>query len=262
MGASRDFSTGSVTGSQAATALLDRDQRGSASTRSAPRSFERQDTPLPPRRKPHQNRLGSRQVVSVRGRRVATTKQKTLLAKLSGAAALLIVTGVALAMWLSGVSTQQTFHAQQLVSQDRQLSNQLETLNRDLENVRSSAEIARRAGEMGMAVPTQPGILTVENNGDIIEERAADLAVNPIIDVNGAPVRPGKASSDPDAIDELGDNLEAVPEGHRLAESDATGGNRMAESGIAPYAPNVPPAAEARGPEVEEDNVQMGESGQ
>ncbi|NLF89757.1 MAG: hypothetical protein GX570_00180, partial [Corynebacterium marinum] len=183
MGASRDFTS---------TAVLERGQR----TRTVP-----PQTPLPRRSRPipPPSRLGSRQVVSVRGRRVAEVKRTTLLAKLVSLSIMLAIAGVAVAMWLSGVSTQQTFQMQVLQSQDRQLSNQLETLNRDLENVRSSAEIARRAGELGMAVPSQPGILAVQENGDIVEQRPADPATSPIIDVNGAPVRPGQASSDPDA---------------------------------------------------------------
>lgn len=216
MGASRDFSS---------TAVLDREQR----VRTVP-----PQTPLPKRRRqvPLPNRLGSRQVVSVRGRRISHVKRTTLLAKLVGMSIVLAIGGVAAAMWLSGVSTQQTFHLQTLQAQDRQLSNQLETLNRDLENVRSSAELARRAGELGMEVPTQPGILAVQENGAIVETRPADLATRPIIDVNGAPVRPGQASSDPRAIDELGDSLEAIPQGERLRSP--------AEPGVAPYAPNVP----------------------
>ncbi|QGU05011.1 hypothetical protein [Corynebacterium comes] len=218
MGASRDFTS---------TAVLDREQR----VRTVP-----QQTPLPKRRRPlpPPNRLGSRQVVSVRGRRVAEVKRTTLLAKLVSISIVLAIAGVAVAMWLSGVSTQQTFRMQVLQSQDRQLSNQLETLNRDLENVRSSAELARRAGELGMAVPSQPGILAVKENGDIVEERPADPATSSIIDVNGAPVRPGQASSDPTAIAELGDNLEAIPQGEQLQAPAPV------ERGVAPYTPNVP----------------------
>lgn len=218
MGASRDFTS---------TAVLERGQR----TRTVP-----PQTPLPRRSRPipPPSRLGSRQVVSVRGRRVAEVKRTTLLAKLVSLSIMLAIAGVAVAMWLSGVSTQQTFQMQVLQSQDRQLSNQLETLNRDLENVRSSAEIARRAGELGMAVPSQPGILAVQENGDIVEQRPADPATSPIIDVNGAPVRPGQASSDPDAIDELGDNLAAIPQAERLQAPAPV------ERGVLPYAPNVP----------------------
>ena len=75
----------------------------------------------------------------------------------------------------------------------------------------NAPEIARRAGELGMAVPSQPGILAVQENGDIVEQRPADPATSPIIDVNGAPVRRGQASSDADASDERGDNRALLP---------------------------------------------------
>ncbi|WIM70104.1 hypothetical protein [Corynebacterium suedekumii] len=279
MRASRDFTTGTVTGGyRGSTAVLDRDTQPRALRRdTAPTRVPGRDphAPLPTRRKPYQNRLGSKQVVSVRGRRVTTTRQTTLLAKLGATSFVLLIAGVALAMWLSGVSTQQTFHMQQLASQDRQLSNQLETLNRDLENVRSSAEITRRAGEMGMVLPAQPGILAVKENGDIVEERPADPAVRPIIDVNGAPVRPGQASSGSEEINELGDNLEAVPQGHQLPATERPASAPPAPApGVAPYAPNVPAPAEAADENVPEeaapdmadaapeDDNQAGEDGQ
>ncbi|WP_236686069.1 hypothetical protein [Corynebacterium testudinoris] len=245
MGASRDFSTGN-----GSTAVLDRDQRVRSyaqpgSPPAAPGYLPGRDprAPLPQRRRPYQKRLGSQQVVSVRGRRVAPSKQTPLLAKLSVLAIILFVGGVAAAMALSGMSTQQTFHMQQLVSQEKQLNNQIETLNRDLANASSSAELARRAGELGMAVPTQPGILAVAENGDIVEQRPADPATRPIMNINGAPVRPGQASTDPEAINELGNNLQAVPQGHQLPSNStgaASAGATQAEPGVAPYMPNVP----------------------
>lgn len=230
MGASRDYSVG--------TALLDREQRTRAYTPPT-------QTPLPTRRRPAPKRLGSRQVVSVRGRRVSELKQTSLLAKLISVAIVLAIVGVAVAMWLAGLATQQTFQTQLLQTQDKQLSNQLETLNRDLENVRSSAEIARRAGELGLVLPAQPGILAVQENGEIVEQRPADVATHPIIDVNGAPVRPGQASSDPEATHELEDNLEAVPQGHQLRSPDDVLPDPVAPApvrGVLPYAPNVPEA--------------------
>lgn len=256
MRASRDFTTGTVTGGyRGSTAVLDRDTQPRALRRdTAPTRVPGRDphAPLPTRRKPYQNRLGSKQVVSVRGRRVTTTRQTTLLAKLGATSFVLLIAGVALAMWLSGVSTQQTFHMQQLASQDRQLSNQLETLNRDLENVSSSAEIVRRAIDMGMAVPTQPGILEVRANGEIVEERSANPATRPILDVNGQPIRPGQPSSDPEAIEELGDSLESLPQGRQLPPTNPA-------PGVAPYTPNVPtaPAASANA-----TGEQGGENGQ
>lgn len=244
MGTSRD-----------STAVLDR--RGAVrpgdgqSTRGAERSRDLH-LPRPTKRKNFQRSLGSQQVVSVRGRRVSPARRTTLLAKLAAAAFSLLILGVALAMWLSGVSTQQAFQIQQMSSQERQLSNQLETLNRDLENVSSSAEIVRRAIDMGMAVPTQPGILEVRANGEIVEERAADPATRPILDVNGQPIRPGQPSSDPEAIEELGDSLESLPQGRQLPPTNPA-------PGVAPYSPNVPAAPAAS---VNATGEQGGENGQ
>ncbi|AGF72901.1 hypothetical protein [Corynebacterium halotolerans] len=264
MGVSRDFTTGAGPGS---TAVLEpgAPDRAGARTRAREELSTREQggtrtrtrilhQPQTPKKRPYQRRLGSRQVVSVRGRRVATTRRTTLLAKLGTAAIGLLVSGVAIAMWLSGVSTQQTFQIQQLVSQDQQLSNQLETLNRDLENIRSSAEIARRATEMGMALPAQPGILEVREGGEIVEERPADPATRPLVDLNGQPIRPGQASSDPDATSELTDNLEAVPEGHRLPAPEGAAPPAQAPApALAPYAPNVPAAP----PEAQQQSEQQ-----
>ncbi len=247
MGVSRDFTTGS-------TAVLTR-TREETPTRTRTRVPHQPQTPT---RRPYQRRLGSKQVVSVRGRRVVTTRRTTLLAKLGAAAIGLLISGVAIAMWLSGVSTQQTFQIQQLLSQEQQLSNEIETLNRDLENIRSSAEIARRAGEMGMALPTQPGILEVRENGEVVEERAADPATRPIIDLNGQPIRPGQASSDPRATEELTDNLEALPEGRRLQDAAPAPAPVIPEPALAPYVPNVPNQAAAEAA----PDVQAGENGQ
>ena len=236
-GASRDYSVG--------TALLEREQQRTRTTPQPTRTPQTPQTPLPQRRRPRPTRLGSQQVVSVRGRRVSELKKTSLLAKLIGVSIVLAIAGVAVAMWLAGLATQQTFQTQLLQSQDRQLSNQLETLNRDLENVRSSAEIARRAGELGLVMPVQPGILAVQENGDIVEERPAELDTRPIIDVNGAPVRPGQASSNPIAIHELGDILEALPQGHQLRSPYDELPEPVAPEparGVLPYAPNVPEA--------------------
>lgn len=264
MGVSRDFSTAHPTG---ATTVMDRENATTPT-----RTRERTTTPplprwttLSPAQSPAQEgtdsrkrasrqRLGSRQVVSVRGRRVAPIKQVSLLPRLSAVAITLMIVGAALAMWLSGVATQQTFRVQQLNAQDQQLSNQIETLNRDLANVSSNAEITRRASDLGMVVPNQPGILTVENSGDTVHQRPADPATSPIIDVNGAPVRSGQASSDPNKTDELTDTLESMPEGERLPPPpEAAPASAPAPSAdipaVAPYvnggAPAPAPAPEA-----------------
>lgn len=160
-------------------------------------------------------RLGSQQVVSVRGRRVNPVKRVTTRARLSIVAIVMMIGGIIFAIWLSGVATQQTFRVQMLTAEESQLNNELETLHRDLENVRSAAEIAGHAVEEGLEIPVNPGILRREENGDIVEDRPASAETRPIIDVNGEPVRPGQASSDPDGIGELRERLESIPEGRR-----------------------------------------------
>ena len=239
MGASRDLTTAATRAQRSGTAVLDRaPSRASAQTRVAPPRGLTTPTPLrrpveDDRVQPSPRRLGSRQVVSVRGRRTQPIKAVGLLPKVSAIAIVMLIGGIVIAMWLSGIATQQTFRINSLVAQESQLSNQLETLNRDLEHVSSSAELARRAREMGMVVPDQPGILTVEENGDITENRASDGIVSPMLDVNGDPARPGQASSDPKETGELsGDNLPAVPQGEQLPAA-----------GVAPYSSGTTPAA-------------------
>ncbi|MBF9010752.1 hypothetical protein HMPREF2976_06870 [Corynebacterium sp. HMSC077D10] len=122
-------------------------------------------------------------------------------------------------MGLSGLSTAQTFKIQQLSVQENTLDNQLETLNRDLEDVRSSADVARRAAEDSMGVPAQAGIVEVQENGDIAERRPAEPETDSIIDVNGAPVRPGQASSDPNETEDVNGNLNAVPQGTQSVQA-------------------------------------------
>lgn len=261
MGASRDFTTGTPTG---ATGVLERDRTTGRPRAGAPRvertaAPRRPDWPATAPRPEHTDtptrssrRLGSRQVVSVRGRQVAPTKRKAgTLARVSVVSLVLLISGVAVAMWLSGIATQQTFRIQQLSAQESELSNQLETLHRDLENVSSSAEVARRASEMGMIVPQQPGILGAGTAGQVDELRPAGSGATPIIDVNGAPVRPDPASSDPDETDELADSLASVAENPAPAPTPVP--TPAEESMVAPYraggnsAPVAPAAPEQTG---------------
>lgn len=134
------------------------------------RSGGRQNSPQPGKG-PH--RLGSQQVVSVRGRRVNPVKRVTTRARLSIVAIAMMVGGIVFAIWLSGIATQQTFRVQVLTAEESQLNNELETLHRDLENVRSAAEIAGHAVDEGLEIPESPGILRREENGDIVEDRPA-----------------------------------------------------------------------------------------
>ncbi|KQB86764.1 hypothetical protein [Corynebacterium lowii] len=207
----------------AATALLDRDVRTAGSARTLPQTPHRTRR-NPVRRvvpKPAVGRLGSRQVVSVRGRRIATARQSSRFTRISLVAIVLLIGGVALAMALSGISTQQTFRLQQLTAQEKQLDNQIETLNRDVETARSSSEFVRHANDNKMVVPQQPGILAVEKNGEVHEQRPAEGDSRPVIDVNGAPARANAASSNPDKTEELGNNLEALPQTPQAAQPSA-----------------------------------------
>ncbi|MDK4321183.1 hypothetical protein [Corynebacterium pseudodiphtheriticum] len=195
---------------------------------------------------PH--RLGSQQVVSVRGRRVNPVKRVTTRARLSVLAIMMMIGGIVFAIWLSGIATQQTFRVQVLTAEESQLNNELETLHRDLENVRSAAEVAGHAVAEGMQIPVEPGILRREENGDIVEDRPASSETRPIIDVNGEPVRPGQASSDPDGIGELRDRLESIPEGRRGIPYPHAGGPRAPESAASEVGER--PASAPEGAEV------------
>lgn len=195
--------------------------------------------PHVPHQKSRGGRLGSQQVVSVRGRRIATpAKQKTALGKVGGVAVTLLVIGVAVAMILSGLSTAQTFTVQQLQSQERALENEVESLSRDLEDLRSSAELAQRAAEANMVVAKQPGIVEVNADGRVEERREFNPeSVAPVMDVNGQPTRAGRATSDQRATDELGDNLTQLPGGNMMSPPAAS-----RTDNLAPYQPNVPAA--------------------
>lgn len=229
MGASRDFTTGIDTG--APTALRER-----PSTKRAPSRTR------VPHRSRSTNRLGSKQVVSFRGRQLQPqTKKSGLFVRLSVIALTLLIVGVAVAMWLSGLSTKQTFAIQQLTVQDSQLDNQIETLNRDAENLSSSADIARRADEMGMAIPKQPGIAEVGGDGKIVDKREGTPDTEKLIDVNGEPIRPGQASSDPKDTEGLSDSLNAVPQGQQRTTRGGDAGNTGAAQDDA--RPNLPARA-------------------
>lgn len=184
-------------------------------------------------------RLGSQQVVSVRGRRVAgPVKEKNPLVKTGGVAVVLLIVGVAVAMLLSGLSTTQTFTIQQLQSQERTLKNEVESLNRDLEDLRSTAEISQHAAESGMLVASEPGVVDVAADGRVEHRREFNPeSVSPVRDVNGAPTRATRASSDQRATSELGDSLTQLPGGNVLGQP---GNAAPSIDALLPYQPNVP----------------------
>ncbi|MFV8380816.1 hypothetical protein [Corynebacterium hindlerae] len=193
------------------TALLDRPSR--PLTQPAPRKFQR--------------KLGSQQVVSVRGRRVAVEKANPHRVNMGIAVIVFMFLTVAAAMVLSGKSTEQSFQLQKLVAQEQQLDNQLETLNRDVEQAKAAAEVARVAADNRMVVAEQPGILAVEKDGSVSEQRPSNPeAVRPIIDVNGAQIRPEQASSNPNETKAVTDTIEAIPQNSSVPA-------------VAPYAPRA-----------------------
>lgn len=257
MGASRDLTAGTNAGGS--TALLERapqrTTRQAGRTRTAPAP-----SGLKPRIAPHiprgPRRLGSKQVVSVRGRRVTTTEAKRKFSTMSLMALPLLILGIFGAMLLSALSTQQTFTIEQLQSQERTLNNEIETLNRNVEDSRAAAEVAAKADAAGMVVPVQPGIIDVAADGKANETREADPEKNlRIVDVNEETIRTDKATSDRDATRDIADNLSALPSnslpaGRGAAPSLPTPGGQSNDREAAPSAPAAP-AAEAPAPAPE-----------
>ena len=255
MGASRDLTAGSTAGSS--TALLERTPQRTTrhndrpGTRTAPAP-----SGLKPRIAPHvprgPRRLGSKQVVSVRGRRVATTEAKRKFSTMSMLALPLLVLGIFGAMLLSALSTQQTFTIEQLQSKERTLNNEIETLNRNVEDSRAAAEVAAKADDAGMVVPVQPGIIDVAADGKANETREADPEKHVrVVDVNEETIRTDKATSDREATRDIADNLSALPQNSLLAGRGAapslpTPGGQSGNRGAAPAAPA--PAADAPAP--------------
>ncbi|MEZ2120931.1 MULTISPECIES: hypothetical protein [unclassified Corynebacterium] len=218
-------------------------------------------TPPMPQRRRFQWAPGSRQVVSVRGRRIVAPKADPVRVRFAIVLVVTLLAGVMLTIYLSGLTTQQTFRLQELSRTDSRLGNQIETLNRDHQSATSAAEIARRAAELGMVIPDQPGVLSVRSDGGVDELRAAEPdAVRPIIDVNGSRVIPGPASSDPVETDAVVDRVQPLPRGglpgaeqmpvpvpseppapapiESPAAPPVSGANSLVPA-IAPYAPNV-----------------------
>lgn len=184
----------------------------------------------PTRTRKLQYKSGSQQVISVRGRRVVAPRADPKLIKLFTIVVLLLCAGVGISMGLSGMTTEQTFRLQELNSQETDLNNRIESLNRDVEDARSAATIAAAAQDMGMVSPVLPGILAVEENGDIVEQRAADPETRPIIDINGEQARTNRASSNPDETSEVTDNLQAIPQGTANPPYSSN-----SQTGTAPY---------------------------
>ncbi|MDK8625377.1 hypothetical protein [Corynebacterium appendicis] len=270
MGVSRDLTAGNNAGGS--TALLERapqrTTRQAERTRTAPAP-----SGLKPRIAPHvprgPRRLGSKQVVSVRGRRVTTTEAKRKFSTMSLMALPLLILGIFGAMLLSALSTQQTFTIEQLQSQERTLNNEIETLNRNVEDSRAAAEVAAKADAAGMVVPVQPGIIDVAADGKANETREADPEKNlRIVDVNEETIRTDKATSDRDATRDIADNLSALPSnslptGRGAAPSLPTPGSQSNGREAAPSAPAAPaaPAADAPAADTPEASAQEAPAG-
>ena len=165
----------------------------------------------PTRKRLMQHKLGSQQVMSVRGRRVEAKRADPKVIQLSVMVVIMLCIGVGATMGLSGTSTQQTFQLQELQATETELSNRIESLNRDVEDARSASTLAANATAQGMVSPVEPGVLAVKENGEVVEERPADPETRPIVDINGQQTRPNRASSNPDETKEVTQNLEAIP---------------------------------------------------
>ncbi|MFD5867681.1 hypothetical protein ACFWGD_03565 [Corynebacterium sp. NPDC060344] len=163
------------------------------------------DTPAAPaparrgkgRRTIHRGRTGSRQIVSRRGRRLTNTTADRSKVRFAIGSILVVVLGIVLAMVLSGLSTSQSFQLNEARQEEQRLRDGISVLERDVEFQRSTAEIARRAAEMGMVNVENPAILVVGEDGAVHEVRPGSPEHQRVVDVNGAAVRPDAPTSNP-----------------------------------------------------------------
>lgn len=149
------------------------------------------------------SRVGSRQQVSVRGRRIiALERGNPKLTRRIVLAITVFILGVVSIMALSAVTTKQSFQISDAQSRSTTLENEIESLNRDVANAKSSANIAKEASEMGMVTPNQSGILE-DRGGKIEETRPANAEDGKeVVDVNGEAKRRG-ATSDPNKTERV-----------------------------------------------------------
>lgn len=183
------------------------------------------------------SRTGSRQQVSVRGRRIiALERGNPQLTRRIVFAVAVFVVGVISVMALSGVSTKQSFQIAEAQKRSTTLENQIESLNRDVANAKSSANIAKEASEMGMVSPKQAGILE-DQGGKIKERRPAEAeGGKEVVDVNGNAKRRG-ATSDPEKtnrVEGLHPNNPVVA-GDRAPDVNASAPGNAQNSGGLPY---------------------------
>ncbi|MDO4908734.1 MAG: hypothetical protein Q3962_02630 [Corynebacterium sp.] len=138
-------------------------------------------------------RLGSKQQLTNRGRRVVQPKANPAVIRMLVMVTVVIAGAIAGAMGLSVYTTEQTFHLQDLKATDQTLSNQIETLHRDLEQKQASAALAQHASQSGMVVPNIPGIIQTQQDGTAAEVRAANpTETRPVTDTNSVADDAGK----------------------------------------------------------------------
>ncbi|MGP9725097.1 hypothetical protein ACT3SZ_13885 [Corynebacterium sp. AOP40-9SA-29] len=206
-----------------------------------------QGAQAPSRRRTHSSpvrRRGSRQQVSVRGRRVSvpTAKERSVV-RTWVVLLLIFVAGVAFAMYLSGKTTEQSFQLSEAQETSTSLSNELESLHRDVEDASSTQRIAAEASRLGMVAPGQAGVLNVEGD-EVNELRAADPSSTlPVTDINGE-VTAQRPTSDPDATDQVpglapqaleNENTGDTGNNGNNAEAPADQNNGAASTGELPY---------------------------
>ena len=191
-------------------------------TRSPKRSTRETTAYTPSPRRGNQNApvkpakpIGYREpVVSVRGRRVNTEAQSNR-PKVRFIMAILVFLGIGIAvtMYLSGITTSQSFQISTATAQSRQLDNEIETLTRDARRAQSSASIAKRAAEMGMVVADQPGVLQVGSDGKPIELRPAHSDKQlPFVDINNGDINRQRTTSDPKETQQVPGLVPQVPQ--------------------------------------------------
>ena len=192
------------------------------------------------RRSTLKGRTGSRQVVSRRGRRLTNTTADRSKVHFAIGSIIVVVLGIVLAMVLSGLSTSQSFQLSAARQEEQRLRDGISVLERDVEFQRSTAEIARRATEMGMVNVENPAILVVGEDGVVHEVRRETRA--PAHRRHQRRRAPRRADLEPAETENVpGMQAPAIQEGSPVAPQLPA---------QAPYAPNSarPPAAPAPAP--------------
>lgn len=202
-------------GGGAGTVLAPERPRGHTSTDLRDRRLTR-DTPTPSRgvqqpRRRFERRLGSQQVVSIRGRRVESPKADPTLVRRIVVVTLMIVVGLTVAMILNGRTTEQSFTIRDLGIDRATAENQIETLHRNITASKSTGEASEYAARKHMVIPSAPGLLEVHPDG-VTDERIAARPgeTRPIIDVNVEATKP-RPNSGSRATTEVRQHLEPVP---------------------------------------------------